>query len=113
VGGGSARSYFLALPRETKPGSDPSSAPAEAICLLPRGSEEGEEIALRGKQFSLKLGRPVRFHLLTSTADVRHVSVGERVLLDDPERYTSLPPIAAVLDAGGGQSSRRRAATPR
>ncbi|MBK8588053.1 MAG: hsp70 family protein [Sandaracinaceae bacterium] len=105
VGGGSARSYFLALPRETKPGSDPSSAPAEAICLLPRGSEEGEEIALRGKQFSLKLGRPVRFHLLSSTADVRHVSVGERVLLDDPERYTSLPPIAAVLDAAGGQSS--------
>lgn len=105
VGGGSARSYFLALPRETKPGGDPSSAPAEAICLLPRGSEEGEEIALRGKQFSLKLGRPVRFHLLTSTADVRHVSVGERVLLDDPERYTSLPPIAAVLDATGGQSS--------
>jgi hypothetical protein len=47
----------------------------------------------------------VRFHLLSSTADVRHVSVGERVLLDDPERYTSLPPIAAVLDAAGGQSS--------
>src|SRR5690606_25105828 len=68
-------------------------------CLLPRGSEEGEEIPLSGQQFSLRLGRPVRFHLLTSTADVRHIRPGDRVTLDDPERYTSLPPIAAVLDA--------------
>ncbi|MCA9577301.1 MAG: molecular chaperone DnaK, partial [Myxococcales bacterium] len=86
-------------------GGDGGDSVAEAICLLPRGSEEGEEIALAGKQFSLKLGRPVRFHLLTSTADVRHIRPGERVPLDDPERYTSLPPIAAVLDAkaaGGG-----------
>ena len=94
VGGGSARSYFLALPKDPK-----SDAVAEAICLLPRGSEEGEEIPLSGQQFSLRLGRPVRFHLLTSTADVRHIRPGDRVMLDDPERYTSLPPIAAVLDA--------------
>jgi molecular chaperone DnaK (HSP70) len=106
VGGGSARSYFLALPKESKQakGDADSGEPAEAICLLPRGSEEGEEIALNGKQFSLRVGRPVRFHLFTSTADVRHIRPGERVTLDDPERYTSLPPIAAVLDAKGAAS---------
>lgn len=93
IGGGSARSYFLVVDRK---GDEPSG-----VCVLPRGSEEGEEVELKERTFSLKLGRPVRFHLVSSTADVEHVSPGDLVQVDDGDRYTDLPPIAAVLTATG------------
>ena len=97
VGGGSARSYYLSLGDKNEDGVD------EAICLLPRGSEEGEEITLSGRDFRLRVGRPVRFLLFSSTADVKHVRAGEKVALDDPERTRALPPIAAVLDSERGE----------
>jgi hypothetical protein len=61
IGGGSARSYFLVL-------EDPGPQ-RRGICLLPRGSEEGHEIPLPERVFSLRLGQPVRFHLASSVAD--------------------------------------------
>ncbi len=94
IGGGSARSYFLQLDSERQG--------QRGVCLLPRGTEEGREVRLQDRTFSLKLGQPVRFHLLSSTADTRH-RPGD--LLDlDPERFTVLPPIAAVLDADSRRS---------
>jgi len=91
IGGGSPRSYFLMVDRS-------GDGPREGVCVLPRGSEEGEEVPLKDRSFSLRLGRPVRFHLVSSTSDVKHVRAGELVAIDDPERYKDLPPIAAVLD---------------
>lgn len=93
IGGGSARSYFLIVDAKGQDG-----VARQGVCILPRGSEEGEEVSLQGRTFSLRLGRPVRFHLVGTTADVRHVRPGELVSIDDPERYKDLPPIAAVLD---------------
>ena len=91
IGGGSARSYFLMVDRK---GEDAG----QGVCILPRGSEEGEEIPLAGRTFSLRLGRPVRFHLVATTSDVEHVEPGQVVAIDDPDRYRDLPPIAAVLE---------------
>jgi len=88
IGGGSARSYFLMV--------DGGRA-GDAICLLPRGAEEGEEVALTERVFSLRLGQPVRFHLMSTPADVRHVRAGQLVQIETPEEYEDLPPIAAVL----------------
>ena len=90
IGGGSARSYFLLVDR----GGD---GPQKGVCILPRGSEEGEEVALEDRTFQLRVGRPVRFHVASTTADVEHVRAGQLVSIDDPERYQTLPPIAAVL----------------
>jgi hypothetical protein len=64
IGGGSARSYFLVL--------DEGQA-RRGICLLPRGSEEGHEIPLPERSFSLRLGQPVRFHLASSVADTAYL----------------------------------------
>lgn len=97
IGGGSARSYFLVVDAD-KQGKD-----KRGVCILPRGAEEGEEIALPERQFSLRLGRPVRFHVVATTSDVKHVAAGELVEIDDGDRYRDLPPIAAVLEGDGAE----------
>lgn len=87
IGGGSARGYFLLV--------DGGRQQRRGVCLLPRGAEEGREIRL-DRIFSLRLGAPVRFHLLSSTGDAV-VAPGEVVSLDG-EDFAPLPPIATVIE---------------
>ncbi|NML85591.1 Hsp70 family protein [Polaromonas sp.] len=99
IGGGSARSYVLRL-------DDAKDATkARGICLLPRGSETGQEILLTGRSFALRVGQPVRFHLLTSVADAAdQPQAGELVHLDD-DNFVRLPPIVMVLQGTADKSS--------
>lgn len=96
IGGGSARSYFLLLDDE-RPAS-------RAICLLPRGCEEGHEISLAERSFSLRLGQPVRFHLVSSVADTDY-QPGEIVVLAGQD-FIRLPPIATVVPLPAGSTRR-------
>jgi len=96
IGGGSARSYFLVL--------EDQGQPRRGICLLPRGSEEGHEVALPERSFSLRLGQPVRFHLASSVADTDY-QPGEIATLDEDE-FVRLPPIATVVQGLTGSSQR-------
>ena len=95
IGGGAARSYFLLLGEQGKRGA------RRAICILPRGSEAGQELRLDAHNFALRVGEPVRFHLFTSNADAAGrapFALGELVDLDDGD-FARLPPIAMVLQA--------------
>jgi hypothetical protein len=104
IGGGSARSYILRL--------DESKGAATAqgqrgICILSRGSAAGQEILLSGRSFVLRVGQPVRFHLLTSVAGAAEQAqprVGELVTLDD-DHFVRLPPIVMVLQAAPGTAT--------
>ncbi len=91
IGGGSARSYVLQVAGDR--------GQKTAICLLPRGVEEGREIRLQ-RTFSLRLGEPVQFHLLASTGDPVDLpgAVVERIA----EKFIPLPPIATVLESEAG-----------
>ena len=62
---------------------------------MPKGSEEGREILLDGQLFALRVGQPVRFHLLSCSGD-GDFRPGQIVELDD-ERFHSLPPLAVAL----------------
>ncbi len=121
IGGGSARSYFMLL--GDKKGASERGA-ERAVCLLPRGAEEGEEVVLADRTFALRLGQPVRFHLASSVGQAAYVRPGELVEIVDEVRtedaapraleqgveesagpvrlerdlFRALPPIAAVLD---------------
>lgn len=88
IGGGSARSYFLLV--------DSGRDHRQGVCLLPRGAEEGREIRL-DRTFSLRLGAPVQFHLLSSTGDAVY-RPGETVALN-AETLTPLPPVATVIES--------------
>ncbi len=88
IGGGSARGYFLVV--------DGGRDRKQGVCLLPRGAEEGREARL-DRTFSLRLGAPVQFHLMSSTGDAVHPP-GAVVVLD-AEEFVPLPPIATVIES--------------
>jgi molecular chaperone DnaK (HSP70) len=105
IGGGAARSYFLLIDIEAHPPRPPSKG-GEAIspfegglrgmCILPRGSEEGEEIILKNHRFALRLGIPVRFHLASTIGDSVYKS-GDLVEITDD--FHSLPPLAVAFES--------------
>ncbi|MHA2825582.1 Hsp70 family protein [Vibrio harveyi] len=98
IGGGAARSYFLHLQEKNKMG--------KALCLLAKGTEEGDEIRLSGRRFSLTLGEPVRFNLLTSTHDTltNNTAIQNGVMVDvDPDLFAPLPPYITTLEGEGAE----------
>ncbi|HZZ13584.1 MAG TPA: Hsp70 family protein [Paraburkholderia sp.] len=94
IGGGSPRSYFLVLEdtADAQPGE-------RGICLLPRGTEEGREILIEDRTFALRLGHPVRFHLVSSSADTVY-RAGELADLAGGD-FVRLPPIATIVQPRG------------
>jgi hypothetical protein len=113
IGGGIARSYYVAVANgEPQPDGQGSPAPgAEArsqitvLCVVPQRLEEGQEIALEKPQLELALGQPVLFPLYTST--VRADDQPGAVLRVAPEQLLQLPPLHTIL-RGGKRSGTRR-----
>lgn len=89
IGGGAARSYFLIVDTH-------QTENKQGICVLPRGSEEGEEIILKQRRFALRLGTPVRFHLASLIGNQTYKS-GDVVNINDD--FHLLPPLAAAFDS--------------
>ncbi|MCG7498780.1 hsp70 family protein [Vibrio sp. Of7-15] len=88
IGGGSARSFFLVLEDKKKE--------AQGLCLLAKGTEEGQEIRLKGREFALTLGEPVRFNLMSSTDD-KYSQTGALIDLKGAN-VLPLPPFIATLE---------------
>jgi len=97
IGGGFARNLLLLVDEE-------GGRARRAVCLLPRGSEEGQELRLDERVFSLRLGQPVHFHLLVTASD-RSLVPGELVDLDSTQ-CRALPPLATVLGAATENGAR-------
>ncbi|HZA50678.1 MAG TPA: Hsp70 family protein [Myxococcaceae bacterium] len=92
IGGGAARAYYVGLAAEGEP---------RAVCLIPRGFEEGESVDLGERSFQLTLGRPVQFQLYSTTAD-RIDKPGEVVAVSEALR--PLPPIHTVLKGAAART---------
>ena len=96
IGGGVARSYFLLV--DTTPGKQepkPQSPTQYGICVLPKGSEEGEEIILHERRFALRTGMPVRFDLVSHSGD-NACNPGE--LSEITDDFHVLPPLVVAFD---------------
>jgi molecular chaperone DnaK (HSP70) len=93
IGGGAAHAFYVGLD------GDPSQP--QAICVIPRGLEEGQTVELTQLPFRLALGRPVQFPLYSTAAD-RLDSAGEVVSVTDD--LQPLRPIHTLLQSRGGAS---------
>jgi hypothetical protein len=94
IGGGSGRGYFVGV-------ADGDSR-SRAVCVVPRGAEEGTRHAARGRTFALVLGRPVRFELFAS--DSAEAAPGDVVEVDE-ERFERLPPLATKVEGRTGDAA--------
>lgn len=94
IAGGTARGYFVGV------AGDPQASDGHprAVCIVPRGSEEGTAHTATGRTFTLVVGRPVRFDLFAS--DVVDAAPGDVVEVDD-ERFARLP-IVTTIDPSSG-----------
>jgi hypothetical protein len=90
IGGGIPRSYYIGL-------EGTSANTLNALCVIPRGLQEGEEIRLQ-PELQLALGQPVLFPLFTST--VRGDDKPGSVLQLPPGSLLRLPPLHTILRGG-------------
>ncbi|HXG08935.1 MAG TPA: Hsp70 family protein, partial [Gemmataceae bacterium] len=106
IGGGIARSYYIAVQADGAPEaakerasqSAPSGQSVTVLCIVPQHLEEGEEIALEKPELELALGQPVMFPLYTST--VRGDDRAGDLLRVAPEQLLQLPPLHTILRGG-------------
>jgi molecular chaperone DnaK (HSP70) len=103
VRGGLPRAYFLGVQ-----GEETNSAAIKAICLMPRGTEEGTEIKLGQPELQLVANTPVAFRLYSSlsrTEDSAGAIVtlpGGGDLLDPASDPRLHAPLHAVIRFGKG-----------
>ncbi|MBI5690047.1 MAG: hsp70 family protein [Verrucomicrobia bacterium] len=90
IGGGAAQALYVGL---TSGGSE---AAPQAVCVIPRGHEEGQTLDLTERPFQLTVGQPVQFPLFSTTAD-RVDRPGEIVAIT--EEFHPLPPLHTLLRA--------------
>ena len=96
ISGGAAHALYVGLDHAGEAGP-------LALCVVPRGQEEGETVELGQRGFQLALGRPVRFPLFSSASD-RLEKTGDVVPVADDMQ--ALSPIHTVLRGGGGHAGR-------
>jgi len=94
IGGGSPRTYYVGVGDR-----------GQAVCVVPRGAPEGVEQTL-DRDFSLVLGRPVRFRLFAS-AGFRPERAGDLVAVE--EELAELPPVQTVISGEGTAPVRLKA----
>ena len=95
IGGGSPRSYYVAVGDGT-----------QVVCVVPRGAAEGAEQKL-ARDFQLVLGKPVRFRLFAATG-FRPDRGGD--VVEVAEDLQELPPLQTVIEGEGVAPVRIRAA---
>ncbi|HEY2385770.1 MAG TPA: Hsp70 family protein [Candidatus Binatia bacterium] len=67
IRGGAARAYYLGV-ELAMPAVPGMPLPIKAVCVVPRGMEEGSEADLPGSEFGLRVGEPTEFRMLGSTS---------------------------------------------
>jgi len=90
IGGGSARAYYIGV----QTGAQIAGDRVQAVCIMPRGTEEGSTLELANREFMALTNRPVSFTLYSSTT--RHDAQGDVVTLDEAEVHRHAPLITVL-----------------
>jgi molecular chaperone DnaK (HSP70) len=90
VSGGSARAYYVGV----HTGARVAEGQLRAVCVLPRGTEEGTTLNLEGREFEALANRPVTFTLYSSTTG--HDAHGDVVTLNEDGVHRHAPLITTL-----------------
>ncbi len=89
IHGGSARAYYMGVQAGREPSGD-----LQAVCVLPRGTEEGTTLDLADRAFTLLTNQPVTFTLYSSI--VRQDAHADVVTFTAEEAHRHAPLIAEL-----------------
>lgn len=103
VGAGSPRAYYVEVAATAD--LEPDARDLKAVCLVPRGTEEGFEAHLQQPAFEVLANQPATFRLFTSFTRLGD-HLGDLVSLSEKE-ITRLPPIRTVLRYGKKSTAQR------
>jgi len=94
--GGSPRSYYVKV--VTTGETEESPGQIKAVCVIPRGMEEGEEAEIESPVFKVLPNQPVSFSLYSSNAR-RGDQLGQVLALQEDSLF-KLPPLHTILRFG-------------
>jgi len=97
IRGGTARSYYVGI--ETAGLAIPGMPrPLRALCVAPRGMEEGTEVPVPGDEIGIVVDRPARFRFFSSTQRIND-TVGTKLDRWSPEELVESEPIELSLNS--------------
>jgi len=101
IRGGIGRSYYIGLGSAKKEGATDKNPSVQALCVVPRKMEEGQEIEIKDKEFTLLIGEPVSFPLYDSSSRLFD-QAGDILPVDEQTIHSlnSLPPLQTILRKG-------------
>jgi molecular chaperone DnaK (HSP70) len=102
IRGGTARAYYIGI-ESAMPAVPGVRPPLKALCLVPRGVEEGSDVDLPAQEFALIVGEPTEFRFLSS-ATRRDDQVGSLVEAWDDD-IIELVPLVTTLEWNGQEGS--------
>jgi molecular chaperone DnaK (HSP70) len=95
IASGSGRAYYIGV----QTNAQAASQRVQAVCVMPRGAEEGTGLELADREFTVLTNRPVSFTLYSSTTG--HDEHGDVVTLEEAEVHRHAP-LITVLRYGKG-----------
>lgn len=99
IRGGTARSYYVGI-EAAMPAVPGMRPPLRALCVVPRGLEEGTDVPLPDRRFGLAVGQPSEFRFLSSS--VRHDDrVGDMFEDWDDGEIVEMAPLETTLEWEG------------
>jgi hypothetical protein len=101
IRGGTARTYYVGI-ETAMPAVPGMRPPIKALCVVPRGLEEGSEIELPSYELGLVVGEPAEFRFLGSTERRDHAGELLDAWDDDIEE---LAPLETTLDWEGHEGT--------
>lgn len=100
VRSGTARSYYIGI-ESSMPAIPGFPPPVRAMCVAPKGLEEGQSVALPDDELGLVVGEPVRFRFFAST--VRKDDPPGALLDGDDPDLVELDPVEQTVPPGPGR----------
>ncbi len=85
IAAGLARTYYIGV----------AGTENQAVCLMPAGTEPGENLEITDPKFSLRVSEPIEFPLYVSS--IRLTDRAGQLIPVDPEQMRALPPLRTVL----------------
>jgi molecular chaperone DnaK (HSP70) len=102
IRGGTPRAYYIGI-ETAMPAVPGVRPPIKALCVVPRGLEEGSDVQLPTQEFGLVVGEPTEFRFLSS-ATRREDQVGT-VVETWGDDITELAPLESTLEWEGQEDA--------